>query len=589
MSLSKVLKVAIVVSLALILCLTLRSPVMQAEGDDNNNGKEVTLAVLGRVMTTQQQPISEATVRVFVAGEQRPLLLDGEEVDEIETTSDGTYIADLRLPCSLVEDIERGQAELAVEIVKPAFRTLRHVYGKEALGGSEDVFYAHAGDVVLLYAFNAAFFIATGVFLVVFGLISFSVLQETVAAFLGAAIILGVTYTLGSFWPDCWIISFEQAIRFIDFDVIFLLLGLMVFMAIMGQTGVFAWLAFKSYQIARGNAFILVVILVAVTGLTSSVLNSVTVMLLMAPISVEIALMLGIHPFSLVIPEVLASNIGGAATLIGDPPNTMIGSHVGLTFNQFLLHMGPISSVMMLVLLIMIAWMYRKEYSQARSQISPTLLRRLEEDSKITDPALLRKSLLIFMVTMILFFIEDLFQMPPSVVAILGATALLLWTRPSMEEMLKEVDWTTLVFFMMLFIVIGGTQEVGLIPAIADVIKNLAGDNLLVATMLVVWVSGLASAVVANIPYTAAVLPIIVFLTNTVPGADNNVLYWALSVGACLGGNATFIGAAPNIVAAGVLDRTGYRLSFMDFLKIGVPVTFVTILLPSIWLIIRYL
>ncbi len=587
MSLSKVLKVAIVVSLAFIVCLALRSPAVRAEGGGEEN--EVTLAALGRVVTTQQQPISEATVRVFVAGEQRPLLLDGKEVDAVETTSDGTYIADLRLSRSLLENVERGQAELAVEIVKPAFRTVRYIYGKEALSGCEEQFYAQAGDVVLSYAFNAAFFIATGVFLVVFGLISFSVIQETIAAFLGAAIMLGVTYTLGSFWPDFWIISFEHAIRFIDFGVIFLLMSLMIFMAIMSQTGVFAWLAFKSYQIARGNAFVLAAILVAVTGFTSSILNNVTVMLLMAPISVEIALMLGIHPFSLVIPEVLASNVGGAATLIGDPPNTMIGSYVGLTFNQFLFNMGPISLAMMIVLLIMTAWMYRQEYSQARSQISLTLLQRLEEDSKITDPELLRKSLLVFTATMILFFVEDLFHMPPSVVAILGATALLLWARPSMEEMLKEVDWTTLVFFMTLFIVVGGIQEVGMIPAIADVIKNLAGDNLLTATMLVVWVSSFASAVVANIPYTAAVLPIIVYLTNTVPGADNDVLYWALSVGACLGGNATFIGAAPNIVAAGVLDRTGYRLSFTDFLKIGVPVTFVTILLPSIWLMVRYL
>ncbi len=577
-----VTRALIVIALALILFFPLSFPnPSRAEGD------EVILTVLGKVVTTQGQAIPEATVRVLIAGQQHPLLADGGEVEEIETANDGSYVADLCLPRSLVEDIENGQADLVVEIAKPAFRPARYMLEQGSLAEADERFYVHLDDIVL-HVFNFAFFIATGVFLVVFGLISFNLLHETIAAFLGAAAMLGVTYILGSFTPDFWIISFERAIHFIDFDVIFLLLSMMIFMALMSQTGIFAWLAFRAYQVARGNAFILATILVTITGLISSVLNDTTVMLLMAPVSVQIALVLDIHPWALVIPEVLASNIGGTATLIGTPPNTIIGSYVDLTFNEFLVNMGPIAAAMMIVLLVMIARIYRKEYGRARSQISPTLLKRLEEDSKITDPVLLRKSLLVFTATMILFFIEDLFHMPPSVVGILGATALLLWAQPSMEEMLKEVDWTTLVFFMMLFVMIGGVQEVGLIPAIADVIRSLAGDNLLIATMLTVWISGIASAVVANIPYTAAMLPITVYLTKTIPGAENNVLYWALSIGACLGGNATYIGSAPNIVAAGVLDRTGYRLSFMDFLKVGGPVTFVTILLPSIWLMVRY-
>ncbi len=576
-----VMRALIVIALALILFFPLSFP-SQAEGD------EVILTVLGRVVTTQGQAIPEAAVRVLIAGQQQPLLADGEEVEEIETTNDGSYVADLRLPRSLIEDIENGRADLVVEVVKPTFRTTRHMFEQGSLAEAGERFYARLDDIVLPHIFNFAFFITTGVFLIVFGLISFNLLHETIAAFLGAAAMLGVTYILGSFTPDFWIISFERAIHFIDFDVIFLLMSMMIFMAIMSQTGIFGWLAFKSYQLARGRVFLLVAILVIITGLTSSVLNNTTVMLVMAPVSVEIALALGVHPFSLVIPEVMASNIGGAATLIGDPPNTIIGSYVGLTFNQFLVNMGPIAGFMMIVLLIMTRFLYAKEFKEAHAEISPALLKRLEEDSRITDHQLLRKSLIIFAVTMILFFIEDQFHMPPSVAAIIGATALLLWVRPSIDAIMKEVDWTTLVFFMSLFIIVGGTQEVGLIQAIADFVKNLAGDNLLLATMLVIWVSGVASGVVANIPYTAAMLPITVYLTKTIPGAENNVLYWALSLGACLGGNGTYIGSAPNIVAVGVLERAGYRLSFHEFLKVGVPVTFVTLLLPAIWFVIRY-
>jgi Na+/H+ antiporter NhaD/arsenite permease-like protein len=165
---------------------------------------------------------------------------------------------------------------------------------------------------------------------------------------------------------------------------------------------------------------------------------------------------------------------------------------------------------------------------------------------------------------------------------------LLLWVRPDVGEMLREVDWTTLVFFMSLFMMVGGVQEVGLIQLIAESVKNMAGDSLVVATLLMIWVSAIASAIVANIPFTAAIVPVAVYLTQTLPGAENNVLYWSLALGAGLGGNATYIGSAPNIVAAGILDRAGYRLKFGDFAKVGVPVTFVTILIPTLWILLRY-
>jgi Na+/H+ antiporter NhaD/arsenite permease-like protein len=242
----------------------------------------------------------------------------------------------------------------------------------------------------------------------------------------------------------------------------------------------------------------------------------------------------------------------------------------------------------MIILLLMIRWLYRPEFDRKRQPSSEALLTRLEERSRITDPQLLRKSLILFGITMVLFFLGDSFHMPPAVVAILGSTALLLWTRPSMGEMLREVDWTTLVFFMSLFMMVGAVQEVGLIQLIAGWVSNVAGGNLMLAAVAIIWVSAFASAIVANIPFAAAFVPVAAFLSHSLPGAENNVLYWALALGTCLGGNATFIGAAPNVVAAGILDRAGYRISFKEFSRVGVPVTILTILIPTLWILFRY-
>jgi len=568
---------------ALIALLLIQiTPVLGSTGVPQDEG-EVTLTLVGWVANTQGLPVDDAEVRVFIGGEPQTLTVAGEQTKVAHTSVEGFYIADLSLTPAMLE----GET-LAVAVNKPGYRLTRQGFARQKIAHADDRYYIRVPDIVLPRVFNPAFFIATGIFLVVFGFISFNVLHETIAAFLGAAAMLAVTYFLGSFYPDFWIISFHRAIHFIDFDVIFLLLTMMIFMAVMSQTGIFQWLAFRAFRLARGNAFLVTAVLVIITGATSAVLNDTTVMLLMAPVSIQIALALKIRPASIVVPEVLASNIGGAATLIGTPPNTIIGSYVGLSFNQFLAHMLPIAVMAMVILLFMTRWLYRTEFGGEETSASGALVKQLEASARITDPALLRKSLFLFGVTMVLFFVEDLFHMPPAVVAILGSTALLLWVRPDVGEMLREVDWTTLVFFMCLFMMVGAVQEVGLIQVIAESVKNLAGDNLLVATLLVIWISALASAIVANIPFTAAMVPVTVYLTHTIPGAENNVLYWALALGAGLGGNATYIGSAPNIVAAGILDRAGFRLKFADFSKVGVPVTFVTLLVPTLWILLRY-
>jgi Na+/H+ antiporter NhaD/arsenite permease-like protein len=544
---------------------------------------EVMLTLIGRVVNTQGGSVDHAEVHVFVGGAQQTLMVTGEETEVAHTHSDGSYVVNVDVPQGLLET-----RTLAVEVTKPGFQTTRQGFARQGVARSDDQYYVRVPDVVLPRVFNPAFFLAAGIFLAVFGLISSNLLHETIAALLGAAAMLGVSYFFGSSNVDFWIISFHRAITFIDFDVIFLLMTMMIFMAIMSKTGIFQWLAYQTFRLARGNAFLATATLVSITGVTSAVLNDTTVMLLMAPVSIQIALALNIHPAAIVVPEVLASNIGGAATLIGTPPNTIIGSYVGLSFNQFLGNMFPIALMGMLILLGMTRWLYREEFEERREKPPPTLIAQLEKGARITDQVLLSKSLVLLLVTLVMFFTADRFHMPPAVVAIVGSSALLLWVRPDISEMLREVDWTTLVFFMALFMMVGGIQEVGLIQIIAGFVKRMAGENLLLAALLITWVSAIASAVVANIPFTAAIVPVAVYLTQTIPGAENNVLYWALALGAGLGGNATYIGSAPNIVAAGIMERAGFRLKFEDFSRVGVPVTFVTILVPTLWILARY-
>jgi Na+/H+ antiporter NhaD/arsenite permease-like protein len=544
---------------------------------------EVTLTLIGRVVNTQDRAVDEAEIRVFIGGSQQTLRSNGEEAEAVHTDVYGFYVVDVTLPRALTD-----AETVAVEVTRTGFRTTRQGFAGQEIACASDHCYVRVPDVVLARVSNASFFLAAAIFVVVFGLISFNVLHETIAALLGVAAMLGVSYFIGSFNADFWIIGFHRAVAFIDFNVIFLLMTMMIFMAIMSKTGVFQWLAFQAFRLARGNAFLVAAILITITGLTSAVLNDTTVMLLMAPVSIQIALTLDIHPAAIVVPEILASNIGGAATLIGTPPNTIIGSYVGLSFAQFLGNMLPITLMGMFILLGMTRWLYKKEFRRKRKPPSTVLIAQLEARARITDSALLAKSLLLFVATLVLFFIADQFHMPPAVVAILGSAMLLLWVRPDVGEMLREVDWTTLVFFMALFMMVGGIEEVGLIQIIAGFVKNVAGDSLLLAVLLMTWVSAVASAVVANIPFTAAIVPVAVFLTQTIPGAENNVLYWALALGAGLGGNATYIGSAPNIVAAGIMDRAGYRLKFQDFSRVGVPVTFVTILVPTLWILVRY-
>lgn len=437
--------------------------------------------------------------------------------------------------------------------------------------------------------YGPSFFISASIFVLVFAAISLRWMHETAAALLGASAVWLVHYIGGSFFPALHIIDFEESMAFVDWNVIWLIMGMMIFMAMFSETGAINWVAFRTFRLAKGNAWLLMMSLVILTAVLSAFLNDVTAILLIVPLSIEIAQTVGIHPFAFVIPEVLASNIGGAATIIGDPPSTIVGSHLGLGFVEYMVNMAPIAILCMIPFMIIISILYRRELSSAKAKFSPTLIAQLEEDARITDVPLLRKAGLVGLLMMILFFTGDYFGgIPPSVIALSGAAILIAWVRPDMHRMLREVDWTTLVFFIGIFVLVGGLEATEVIAWIAGHIGDLAGDNLPLATGLMVWITGVASAIVANIPFTVAALPIADFLTTLIPGAENMVLYWSLILGADLGGNATILGSAPNIVAVGLLGQAGFRLSFGRFMRDGVPVTIATLLLATVWLLVRY-
>jgi Na+/H+ antiporter NhaD/arsenite permease-like protein len=559
------------------------------------DGDVATLLVSGRVVDTQANPIPDTTVQAILDGQPVKTVavdpVDGWPSDQ--SRLDGSFLVALPLAPKAIQALQTGRSHLVLRFHRATFSNKSLSISPPAYSQGSDVngmtrTLVFLGDITLARHPNPAFFIATATFLVVFGIISFRLIHETVAALLGAVVVLGITYALGTFNDEFWIISFERAVAFIDFNVIFLIMGMMIFMAVMSQTGLFQYLAFRAYRITRGNIWLLAMALTGLTGIISAFLNDVTAILLIVPISIQIALMMRVHPFAFVIPEVLASNIGGAATLIGDPPSTIVGSHLSLGFTQYAVNMAPLALITMLVLFGSISLVYRSQYFGSSFRPSADLLARLEAEARISNPALLRRSLILIGVTLVLFFTEDLISMPPSVVALTGATLLLVWVRPDVDHMLREVDWTTLVFFMALFILVGGIEEVGLIQMVAGAIGHLAGSNLTLALLLMTWITGIASGIVANIPFTIAALPVADFLTRTIPGAQSQVLYWALISGADFGGNATYLGSAPNIVAVGLCDRAGYRMTFADFLRVGAPITFVTLVVASLWLWLRY-
>ena len=528
--------------------------------------------LIGRVYDRQGRPVDGATVELNGGG---------QVLASAETQPDGVFL--LPVP----EDRLNRNEQASVRVRRVHYRDV------DVPLSSEDMRRLKVGEPVTLpkieleRAWGAAFWVTLLVFLIMLGLIASGRLHNTMAALVGTSLLFAISYLGSLLTPSLFIFDFERAVEFVDWNVIFLIMGMMIFIAIVERTGVFQWLAFAAYRLSRGHTWLLLPILMLVTGVTSAFLDNVTTMLLMAPISVEIALALSMNPLALLIPEVMASNVVGVSTLIGTPTNILIASYAGITFDDFLVNLTPGVIMAFIGLVIYSEAIYWNDL-KAATLLSSDLVAKLEEHAHITDPVALKKAGWVGAGMLLLFFFGEHIHLLPAVTAIMGATVLLLWVRLDIEEMIEAVDWTTLVFFMSLFIVIGAVQEVGIIDFVADMIGRLVGTNLVFAMLTIMWSGALLSAVVDNIPFTAAMLPVVGALTGHIPGAESKALYYCLSVGSAMGGNGTLIGSSPNLVTAGIAERAGYPISYMDFLKRGLPAVFITVSIAGMWLLLHF-
>ena len=532
--------------------------------------KSVTL-ITGSIKDKQVQPVVNAKVTLIDGS-------NGSLLAEALTQEDGRYT--LAIP----EEIPNS---LKVQIVRSHFKESSLTLSSGIVDSLQLGKTLVLPDVILNRNISLAFWLTTCIFIAVLILIATGILHNTLAALVGAALIFLISYLGHPVYEGLYIFDFATSLTYIDWNVIFLIMGMMIVIAVIENTGIFQWLAFFAYRISGGRMWLLLPILMLITGVASAFLDNVTTMLLMTPITVQIAISLGINPLALLMPEVLASNVIGVSTLVGTPTNILIGSYANISFTDFLQNLTP-GVLLAFIGLIGYCWFtYRKELGKSHG-VSKLFLDKLEERGQITEPEHLKKAGWGGLGMLILFIFGEHIHLVPAVTAIIGATALMVWIRPDIEEMIEAVDWTTLVFFMSLFIVVGAIQEVGLISLIADAIGKLVGENLTLAMFAVIWIGAVLSTVIANIPFTAAMLPVIAFLTTTIPGTESKALYFCLSIGSALGGNGSLIGASANMVTAGIAESAGYPISYTYFLKKGFPALLITVSLASIWLFFRF-
>ena len=573
-----------------LLCSILTALLLSGQcwSDTPASAKDI-LVLQGKVLDSTGSPVEDASVLPYLNG--RPFISPthgaGSE-KEYSTGRNGLFM--IEIPASH-EQIKDGK--WAAKITRASFKPSQMIHltkifdeGPDEKGSQR---YVTTVSVTLQRSQSTAFWIALIVFLGVYVLIAFEVVHRTLAAFLGAAVLLIITHTFGNYDDAYKILTYDQAIHVVDWNVIFLLMGMMIIVGVLKVSGVFQWLAYKSFEVSGGKIFLLSSALCVVTATTSAFLDNVTTMLLMTPVTMEIAVVLGISPFVFLIPEILASNFGGTATLIGDPPNIMIGSYAGITFNDFVIHLTPVVIAVTAAQILYNKFYYGREYHKAKVDDVPQMISFLKEKYKISDPKVLKVGGTVLIGVILLFILHGLFHMEVSVAALFGAALIILLNKMDIVELLeKEVEWPSLIFFIMLFIVVGGAEQTGILQVIADWILNTCQGNLTVAVLIILWVSGFTSAIVDNIPYTATMLPIVMFLSKTIPGAETGVLWWALSLGACFGGNGTIIGASANVVTTGIAEKAGYKITFYEFAKQAAPITIISLIISSVFLLIRY-
>lgn len=417
-------------------------------------------------------------------------------------------------------------------------------------------------------------FLAGAAFLIAYGLIASERVDRTLVALMGGLLVV----VLG-------VIDQEEAFAAIDFNVIFLLAGMMVLAGGLSKTGFFEYVAGHAIHLSRGQPFRLLILLSILTALLAAVLDNVTTVVLLTPVTLSIARTLRVSPFPYLISQVFASNIGGTATLIGDPPNILIGSAAGLDFGDFLVNLAPVVVVIMVAFVGIMWFAFGRRMEDDANRLD--ILATVDPAAAITDRPLMLRALIVLALTLVGFLFHSVLGLEAATIALLGATVLMLVGPLDPHDALRDIEWNTLFFFVGLFMLIEAIVHVGIVGGVADALAEAAGGNLTIATMGILWFSAIASAIVDNIPYTATAIPVVERLIEG--GLDGTVLWWALALGACLGGNLTIVGASANIVVANLAARDGHPITFMQFFKYGLGVVAVSLVISTAYLWIRYL
>lgn len=426
-------------------------------------------------------------------------------------------------------------------------------------------------------------YLAIGIFvLTCIGLVTEKIHKTLIALFSAMFIVL------------CHVITAEQAFQSVDLTVIFLLISMMLIVNVLGETGCFQWVAIQMFHISKGEPLVIMLLLSGVSAVTSAFLPNLTTVLLIAPVTIVLVQYLELDPVPFLLSEVLSSNIGGTATLIGDPPNLIIGSGAHLSFNQFVIHLTPVVIMVQICFMATMYFVFRKSFrvsTEVRARVH-----ELDSAGVIKDKKLLVKTLIVLGIMIVAFFFQSFLHLDVAVIALTGATILLLISKYDVDKAFQFVEWPTIFFFVGLFIVVHGLVETGAIHIVGDYIFKVTRGNVFSATFVILWFSAFTSAIVDNIPFVVTMIPLV---KNMGPRMAEHMhialplvmapLWWALALGACLGGNGTVIGSSVNLVVAGMAQKSGYKITFLRFMKYGFPLMIESLIICSAYLYIRYL
>ena len=415
--------------------------------------------------------------------------------------------------------------------------------------------------------------IAVAVFLIVILLIISERVHRTAAAMAGAVVLILTG-----------VMSADKALSYIDFNTIGVLVGMMIFVAIVRQSGMFEYIAVRAAKAVHGDPWKIMVAFTLITAVLSAILDNVTTVLLVGPMSIAIARMLKIDPVPFLMGQILASNVGGTATLIGDPPNIMIGSAAHLSFMDFLDNTGFAVLFILAVLILLMKIVYEKKIELGT--VDTGAVEKLDPSKSITNRALMKKGIIVLICVIVGFMFHDKLGIESSVIALTAAAVMLIIGREDVDQAIQDVEWTTILFFMSLFVVVGGLTETGIIKELASKIIDATNGHPMMTMLVLLWASALLSSILDNIPFVATLIPLI--LAMQADGMDVTSFWWAISLGACLGGNGTMIGASANVVLSDISTKHGYPITFKSYLKVGMPFMLLSIVISTVFLVVKF-